>query len=317
MICSFTKNIYHIFHTLLNNNKHKDVIKLIGIFTSIGGLTVITYNLYNNYNTPYINQIALPYSGMEYTINYLKKFYKNSAYYFGFEKLTDEKLLKFSHLLNVDKYKNLYFNKLYNLKEKYFVDSNQEKATLYHNKKNILFESTPRGNVIVFYNNDEEQFYYYCDNTLPYHILDSVLQKYAVTFHYVDTYNTNKFEKFNTLDKVQDEDKDNKKSTNDSKSTTSKSNVYAKLKKYNSNNTNNNNIIQNKIKKNKSQIDTTDEEKKEELTIFHKIKLAGKVRDFDFKTFNNTLTSEEKVLINKSKNDSVQKISYKQFKKSG
>ena len=32
-------------------------------------------------------------------------------------------------------------------------------------------------------------------------------------------------------------------------------------------------------------LNLTDEEKKEELTIFHKIKLAGKVRDFDFKTF--------------------------------
>ena len=315
MICSFSKNIYNIFYSLLNNNKHKDVINLIGIFGSIGGLSFITYSLYINYNRPYMHQIAYPYSGLDYTINYLKTFYQNSAYYFGFKKLTDEKLLKFAHLLNVDKYKDLYFNKLYNLKEKYFVDCNQENASCCHNKKNILFESTPRGNVIVFYNNDEEQFYYYCDNTLPYHILDSVLQKYAVTFHCVDIYNTNKFEKFNTLDKVQDED--NNKSTNNSKSTTTKSNVYAKLKKYNSNNNTNNNIIQNKIKKNKSQIDTTDEEKKEELTIFHKIKLAGNVRDFDFKTFNNTLTSEEKVVINKSKNDSVQKISYKQFKKSG
>jgi hypothetical protein len=51
-------------------------------------------------------------------------------------------------------------------------------------KRRILFENTPRGNVIMFYDPYKLAFAYYCDtNSLPYRVLNAVAMKYVVTFH--------------------------------------------------------------------------------------------------------------------------------------
>jgi hypothetical protein len=47
-------------------------------------------------------------------------------------------------------------------------------------KNAIVMETTPLGNVIMFYDNSREGFTYYTDNTLPYRFLETVARKYAV-----------------------------------------------------------------------------------------------------------------------------------------
>lgn len=50
-------------------------------------------------------------------------------------------------------------------------------------KTRILFENTPRGNIIMFYDAFKQGFAYYCDQTsLPYHLLNAVAMKYVTTY---------------------------------------------------------------------------------------------------------------------------------------
>ena len=52
-----------------------------------------------------------------------------------------------------------------------------------HWKRKLLYEYTPRGNVIVYYNPYKHAFVYYSDeNSLPYNIMQYVAKKYVVMF---------------------------------------------------------------------------------------------------------------------------------------
>lgn len=48
---------------------------------------------------------------------------------------------------------------------------------------NVLFESTPKGNVIMYYDYTTESFIYYCDVTLSFKYLETVVRKYAIIFN--------------------------------------------------------------------------------------------------------------------------------------
>ena len=49
--------------------------------------------------------------------------------------------------------------------------------------KNLLYESTPRGSIIMYYNVYKSGFAYYADqNSVPYSILNAMAMKYVVTF---------------------------------------------------------------------------------------------------------------------------------------
>ena len=51
-------------------------------------------------------------------------------------------------------------------------------------RTSILIESTPRGNVIMFYDVYKRGFSYYCDQAvMPYEIMNAVAMKYVITFH--------------------------------------------------------------------------------------------------------------------------------------
>ena len=123
----------------------------------------------------------VPYSGLYNTVKYLNSLYRNTLLQFGLTRLIDRKIAKFYHLLDISKFKDLYLNKLLQLKKinyNFTIDCNTDCSEVCstqsseHYKKNknlnnnILFESTPRGNVIVYYNTDEAQFDYYCDYSL-------------------------------------------------------------------------------------------------------------------------------------------------------
>lgn len=54
-------------------------------------------------------------------------------------------------------------------------------------KKKILIESTPRGNIYMYYDAYKMGFAYYSDtNSLPYKVLNAVAMKYCTTFHCLD-----------------------------------------------------------------------------------------------------------------------------------
>jgi hypothetical protein len=57
----------------------------------------------------------------------------------------------------------------------------------------ILIETTPRGNIIMFYDPYKQGFSYYCDSTcIPYNILNAVAMKYVITFYCRDFFVDNK-----------------------------------------------------------------------------------------------------------------------------
>lgn len=51
-------------------------------------------------------------------------------------------------------------------------------------KRRLLFENTPRGNVIMYYDPYKLAFAYYCDtSSMPYNLLNAVAMKYVLSFH--------------------------------------------------------------------------------------------------------------------------------------
>ena len=65
-------------------------------------------------------------------------------------------------------------------KKSLLVNNNLEKKW----KSRILFESTPRGNIIMMYDTYVEAFVYYLDTSgTPYKLLNAVAMKYVLTFY--------------------------------------------------------------------------------------------------------------------------------------
>lgn len=51
-------------------------------------------------------------------------------------------------------------------------------------RNNILFETTPKGGIALYYDFEKESFVYYCDTKdIPYLFLETASRKYAVIFH--------------------------------------------------------------------------------------------------------------------------------------
>jgi hypothetical protein len=51
-------------------------------------------------------------------------------------------------------------------------------------KRRLMFENTPRGNVIMYYDPYKLAFAYYCDtSSMPYNLLNAVAMKYVLSFH--------------------------------------------------------------------------------------------------------------------------------------
>ena len=324
-----TKNVGNILssYTFINRNKG-----LLG-WISIGGLSIYTYVLfykyYNSDSTIYISYYQPSYTGISYSIKYLQNIYNRSLNFFRVQQLKDYKYERSAHLLDVTKYKDLYLQKLLAMKS-----HNQKKDCNLNRHKNILFESTPRGNIIVFFNTDDKQFHYYSDYSIPYHIIDSVLQKYVVTFHCTELYNTTRCDS-NTLQLEESESNESNEKNKTIKTSQQKTkdkyrNVYAKLKKNNTNKlTTNGDLNKNSNKdtnkdKTKHSKNTkrrnangkeNDDIEQEDLIIYHKLKHCGKLRDFDFIHFQTNMNQKEiKVTQTNNNVEKVKAISYKDFK---
>ena len=104
-----------------------------------------------------------------------------------------------------------------------------EKERLLELKKNIVFENTPLGNVIMFYNVDKETFCYYSDHIIPYKFLETIARKYVILFDCVSLYVFLEEELEKSKWKMENEKKEEKVETLKTKT----SNVFAKFKNYN------------------------------------------------------------------------------------
>lgn len=142
------------------------------------------------------------------------------------EKETDKKTIK---------YEEKYIEK-YNLTEKKELSVEKLESL----KNSLLFETTPFGNIIMFYDHSRETFTYYSDNTMPYRFLETVGRKYVIIHDckqlFVDMEEELKdVEDKKNLKRIELEniEKDTIMSRQQNKTTDTKKSVFAKLKSYN------------------------------------------------------------------------------------
>jgi hypothetical protein len=76
--------------------------------------------------------------------------------------------------------------------QKLLLDKDNELEKIW--KARILFENSPRGNIIMFYDVYKQGFAYYSDaNGIPYSVLNAVAMKYVVTFQCRDFFMDNEY----------------------------------------------------------------------------------------------------------------------------
>jgi hypothetical protein len=124
----------------------------------------------------------------------------------------------------------------------------KKKEEIEISKNNILFETTPNGNVLMFYDSKRTSFIYYADTAIPYRYLESVARKYVTTYHCLHLYidmkkeiaeaekkiNDKKLEEKQRLEKQKLEGEEEKNKEDRDKDTMEvPRNVFAKLKNYN------------------------------------------------------------------------------------
>jgi hypothetical protein len=101
----------------------------------------------------------------------------------------------------VEKYENKYKPK-YDLLEMTPL-TEEERVRL---QTNVLYETTPIGNVVMFYDDAKKSFEYYSDKVIPFRFLETVSRKYVVTFHckavYVNEGNRKETNRYTYLGKI-------------------------------------------------------------------------------------------------------------------
>jgi hypothetical protein len=114
----------------------------------------------------------------------------------------------------IEKYEDKYKNKLETLEK---TETSIDR--LNQLKNSFITETTPYGNVLMFWDQNRLSFTYYSDKTMPYRFLEVVARKYVIMNHCTDIY----YIMENEMKTIQVEPK--KK--------TETSGVFAKLKNYN------------------------------------------------------------------------------------
>jgi hypothetical protein len=108
-------------------------------------------------------------------------------------------------------------------------------------KNTIVMETTPMGNVMMYWDNKRETFVYYADSSIPYRILEVVSRKYVTMYDcryiYVNMEDEIKLaeekldEKKRKLEEIQQRKQEEK--VEDKKAPEEQKSVFAKLKNYN------------------------------------------------------------------------------------
>jgi hypothetical protein len=184
-------------------------------------------------------------------------------------------------------------------------------------KTRLLFETTPRGNIIMFYDPYKLGFAYYCDQSLPYDIINAVAMKYVVVFQCQDFFMDEHIvpqDKPSPLLKLVEEDKPEKslEEANNEKLDKEilKSGPFAKFKNYNK--------VSSKVSENKKNANKSEKlEKQKERNRFINL---GKICNFKLlqpppKKKTNPVF-ESQLANDLFENSSVQKqvFSYRDFK---
>ncbi len=106
-------------------------------------------------------------------------------------------------------------------------------------KNTMIMESTPIGNVVMFYDNQTENFVYHSDLTMPYRYLEVIGRKYVTTFKcknvYIDMSEELKTAEEKKINKTQAENKVPRDNNTSFQTDKSKKDVFAKFKTYNNN----------------------------------------------------------------------------------
>ena len=115
-------------------------------------------------------------------------------------------------------------------------------------RNNILFESTPRGNIVMYYDFEKESFVYYCDTRdIPYLYLETAARNYAIKFRCKKIVIDMKHELMLANQKKNNSKHDNESEISDQNKNKNKNNdknndqLFATFKSYNKKGTNENN----------------------------------------------------------------------------
>jgi hypothetical protein len=139
-------------------------------------------------------------------------------------------------------------------------------------KTRILFENTPRGNIIMYYDAFKQGFAYYCDqNSLPYHLLNAVAMKYVTTYRCRDFFVDNQETPENHPSPLLEPVKTKKPSKKEEDTISKKSAPFAKFKSYN--------MVNSKVKQDENKKGEK-EEKEEKIYIRNKFVCLGKIINF-------------------------------------
>jgi DNA primase len=165
------------------------------------------------------------------------------------------------------------------------------------NLVNFVMETTPNGNVLMFWDNDRNSFTYYSDTSIPYRYLEVVARKYVIINNCREIYYIME-DQLKPLKKEEEKEKEEKEEKN----------VFAKLKSYNQSSIMNTKTIPSK-KQNLSthlpriQINQKEENKNEILLKenANRYSYEGKLINFSF--------------LKKPKKNMNEKISFSEFKK--
>lgn len=177
----------------------------------------------------------------------------------------------------MDKYKNEYAK----LHSRQLTTSEKENL-----KNNFVMETTPLGNVIMYFSSEKNGFVYYCDSTIPYRFLETVARKYITIFKCKDTTiyvdETDETDEKIPIEKLPeimtDASSSETKSTTTPSTSTTKKNVFAKFKNYNHPNSNPSSSM---IAKNNS-VKITIQSNKEVKENKNKYISEGKIINFSF-----------------------------------
>ena len=211
--------------------------------------------------------------------------------------------------------RKLIYDIKYNKKYSELNDTELSEERLTGLKRTVLYENTPKGNIIMYYDKEKEYFSYYSDNTIPYRYLESAAKKYVIIFDckkiYINMHDELKLvadkirsDKEKAKEKVKEQEErlsmqqEEEKISSDKKDT--KKNIFTKFKSYNSKAGNTKQLITNS---NESAVQTEENTKiiKEKV---NKYNYEGKIRNY-------------KIIddLSLKTNQPAEKMSYAEFKK--
>jgi hypothetical protein len=103
------------------------------------------------------------------------------------KKYLEKQKNSFIELLKTQEKYNENIDSIFYDKEKY-KETFQEENNIIEKKwkTRILFENTPRGNIVIHYNPYKMAFSYYCDQNVSYEILNAISMKYVKHYRCID-----------------------------------------------------------------------------------------------------------------------------------